>query len=346
MGVSGIDVGVWAPDGSALVTPFLLNHSFVQRLGGTEAEAMRIFGKVDVIHDNGIWMPHNHRLAALAKKNATPRIVSTRGMLEPWALNHKRWKKRLAWWAYQRSDLTSACLFHATATREASHLKNLGLRPAIMTIPNGVDLPLEIPPRIPRSSQKIMLFVGRIYPVKGLLLLVEAWAKVRPVGWTMRIVGPDEAGHRAEVESRIQEANLEGVFEFTGELLGAPLLNAYHEANIFVLPSHTENFGMVVGEALALGLPVITTQGTPWSTLESEKCGWWVPVTVDGIADALKDATARSPQELIAMGECGRRVVTERFSWDGVARQFTSCYHWLLGQGNRPACLTEKLGID
>ena len=330
---------MWAPDGSATVTPFLPGESLVRRLGGTEREAVSGFGPVDVIHDNGIWLPHNHRLAKLAAAKGLPRVVSTRGMLEPWALNHKRWKKRLAWWLYQQRDLRSTALLHATASREAGHLGNLSIGRAIMMVPNGVDLHSIAPLRVAESGVRTALFVGRIYPVKGLPLLVEAWAKVRPAGWKMKIVGPDEAGHLAEVERLIRQAGMEADFEIAGPLSGSALEQAYQNADLCILPSYTENFGMVVGEALAQGLPVITTQGTPWELLETERCGWWVPVSVDGIAAALEDATRKTSEELIAMGERGRAVVAERFAWDRIARQFVECYEWVLGKGEKPGCV-------
>jgi glycosyltransferase involved in cell wall biosynthesis len=341
LGEAGVDVGVWAPDGSALVTPFLPDNLSVCRLGGTEEEALRNFGCVNLIHDNGIWLPHNHRLAKLATSMSLPRVVSTRGMLEPWALNHKRWKKRLAWWFYQRRDLRSAALLHATAPSEASHLESLAVGRGIMMVPNGVDLLPTASFRFPSCGRKTALFVGRIYPVKGLPLLVEAWAKVRPSGWKMKIVGPDEDGHRAEVEALIRQAKLEADFEFTGALEGEALHRTYEEADLLILPSHTENFGMVVGEALAHGIPVITTHGTPWKLLETERCGWWMPVSADGLASALDDATRRSPEELTAMGERGRAVVVERFGWNRIAGEFISCYQWVLGAGAKPDCVVS-----
>jgi glycosyltransferase involved in cell wall biosynthesis len=261
-------------------------------------------------------------------------------MLEPWALNHKRWKKRLAWWFYQRRDLRSAALLHATAPSEASHLESLAVGRGIMMVPNGVDLLPTASFRFPSCGRKTALFVGRIYPVKGLPLLVEAWAKVRPSGWKMKIVGPDEDGHRAEVEALIRQAKLEADFEFTGALEGEALHRTYEEADLLILPSHTENFGMVVGEALAHGIPVITTYGTPWKLLETERCGWWMPVSADGLAFALVDATRRSREELAVMGERGRAVVVEKFGWSRIGGEFINCYQWVLGEGVKPDCLT------
>ena len=98
---------------------------------------------------------------------------------------------------------------------------------------------------------------------------------------------------------------------------------------------------MVVAEAMAHGLPVITTHGAPWKLLEEESCGWWVPVSVDGIAGALEDATQRSPEELAAMGARERTIVEQRFAWDGIARQMSECYEWLLGGRDAPECVRQ-----
>ena len=94
---AGAEVGLWASDQSAMFTPLLPAGSSVQRIIGTEAEALDRFGETDILHDNGIWLRHNHRLAVFAEKRGIPRVVSTRGMLEPWALNHKGLKKKIAW---------------------------------------------------------------------------------------------------------------------------------------------------------------------------------------------------------------------------------------------------------
>lgn len=146
----------------------------------------------------------------------------------------------------------------------------------------------------------------------------------------MRIVGPDEGGHLAEVKALVQRAGLNESCEFPGSAEGGALHWEYRNADLFILPSHTENFGMVVGEAMAHGLPVITTHGAPWQLLETEHCGWWVPVSVEGIAAALEDATRRSPEELAAMGARGRAVVEERFAWDRIAKEMIACYEWVL----------------
>lgn len=295
----------------------------------------------DCVHIHGIWSLTLARRSSYWRRQGIPVVVTVHGMLEPWSLAHKRLKKLIGWHIYQKRLLNRVSALHATSEREAKNLKRLGLKVPIVMAPWGVDTQAKV--EIDESgvstvsgNERTALFVGRIASVKGLPMLVEAWAKVRPAGWKMKIVGPDEAGHLAEVKSLVREAGLEADFEFTGALVGVELAKAYETADLFVLPSHTENFGMVVAEAMTHELPVITTHGTPWKLLEEENCGWWVPVSADGIAIALGEAIGRRSDQLSAMGKDGRKIVEARFAWKGVAEQFIECYLWLQGEGENP----------
>jgi glycosyltransferase involved in cell wall biosynthesis len=333
----GVEVGLWASDNSAVSTPLLPAGSRVRRLGGSEIEALDNFGRPDVIHDNGMWLPHNHRLAGLSASRGLPRMVSLRGMLEPWALNHKKYKKKIAWELYQRRDLRRAQVHHATAEAESRSAQRFELGVPVCTIPNGVELPAFSAESSDKRrgvagqpNARIALFLGRIYPVKGLPMLIEAWAHVRPEGWVLQIAGPDEAGHRAEVEAAVATAGLGDAVSFLGPVDGARKSAAFCNADVFVLPTYSESFGMVVGEALAYGLPVLTTTGAPWPLLHQRGCGWWVAPTVDGIADGLRQATSCGLETLRAMGAKGREWVASEFGWEGVARLFVATYEGML----------------
>lgn len=284
----------------------------------------------DCVHFHGIWSPALVSRFRAWRKAGVPCLVSPHGMLEPWAMAHKRWKKLVAWHLYQKRMLNQLQRLHGTSDREVAQFANLGLSVPAEVIPWGVDLPSDGFGRHSPGASRTALFVGRIYPVKGLPLLVEAWGRVRPQGWKMLLMGPDEAGHRKEVEAAIAKHRLGDVFEFLGELQGEAKHEIYRLAQLFILPSYTENFGMVVAEALAHGLPVVTTQGTPWSGLTRERCGWWVPTSVDGLAQGIQEACALSPEDLNSMGERGRVWMEREFGWDQVAVRMKITYQSLI----------------
>jgi glycosyltransferase involved in cell wall biosynthesis len=337
---AGAMVGLWAPDGSAVRTEFISASSGVCRLNGSAGHALSQFGHPDVLIDSGIWLPHNHQLASLATRRRIVRVVSVRGMLERWALDHKRWKKRVAWWLYQRRDLRLADGIHTTSEAEASTVMSKKFAVPVSMVPNG--LKIEDPTGhtgFGEQKRRVALFVGRIYPVKGLPLLIEAWAKVRPKGWCMEIIGPDESGHRVELERQIAAAGLKNEFRFLGALEGEEKRRRIARAELAIQPSHTENFGLAIAEALMNEIPVITTRGTPWSEIAKQKCGWWTSITVDGIARALAEATNTPRESLFEMGKRGRRLVVGNYSWDRVGRQFGVSLQWMLHGGDRPDCV-------
>jgi glycosyltransferase involved in cell wall biosynthesis len=338
---AGAKVGLWASDQSAALTPLLPPGSSVERITGTETEVLERFGEPEILHDNGIWLPHNHRLAMLAERRGIPRVVSTRGMLEPWALRHKRFKKSIAWQLYQRRDLKLACCHHTTAEVEARHVQNLGLGARVVTVPNGVDVPkdqasvfgAESGKAVLRGRKRTALFLGRIYPVKGLPMFVEAWARIRPQNWILRIAGPDEAGHQKQVEKAVSAAGLREVVSFTGPIEPEMKKSAFFDADLFVLPTHSESFGMVVAEALAHGVPVLTTTAAPWSILCERGCGWCVDATVDGMSEGLRQATSLDTEALRAMGTKGRTFVVTEFGWKRIADRMLSIYAEVLAKG-------------
>ncbi len=155
--------------------------------------------------------------------------------------------------------------------------------------------------------------MGRIHRSKGLLNLVQAWAKVRPPNWKIILAGPDEENHRAEVEAAISQNHLGGVFEFTGLVDGQHKWDLYQRADLFILPTFTENFGLTVAEALAVGVPVITTHGAPWADLENYRCGWWVEIGAAPLAEALRQATSITEETRNEMGQRGRELASEKF---------------------------------
>lgn len=294
-----------------------------------------------ILHDHGIWLPVNHTVAKLAREKNLVRVVHTRGMLEPWAMSYRSYKKKLAWLAYQRRDLASAALLFATAESEADAIRNLGFKQPIAIVPNGVNLSeYESQNRVtkPVDRTRNVVFLSRIHPQKGLIGLIDAWAQVRPAGWKLTLAGPDEGGHLQEVMARVKKYGLDSAVEYRGAVEGKKKSELLIGADVFILPSFSESFGVVVAEALACGIPVIATLGTPWKGLVDNRCGWWVVPQVDSLAVALSQAMALSDEERRAMGRRGRQYA-QHFDWGQIARETADVYRWLLGQAERPDCL-------
>jgi glycosyltransferase involved in cell wall biosynthesis len=188
------------------------------------------------------------------------------------------------------------------------------------------------------DGRRVMLFLSRIHPKKGLPLLLDAIASVRAelAGWVVVVAGPDELNHTAEMQARTTELGLDDLVKFVGPAYGADKHDAFAASEVFVLPTRSDNFAIAVAEALGAGIPVITTQGAPWSDLVAHECGWWVPVTVAGLAEALTDAARHGRDELREMGLRGRRLVAEKYTWERVGTHSIELYAWLLGEGDRP----------
>jgi len=327
LGRKGVDVHLWAPEGTEEIGN---SAGFTVHRGPLE-EVLGCLGGVELVHDHGLWLPFNHRVAQACRQHRIPRMVSPRGMLEPWALNHKRWKKKAAWWLYQRKDLRETVALHATADSEAGQFRLLGLKSPIHIIPNGVDpdafASADAP--VPSTGPCTALFLGRIHPKKGLPLLVDAWAKARPSGWRMKVVGPDEGGHRAQVQKLVEKAGLIGEWEFSGPLDGEEKRQALAAASLFILPTYSENFGIAVAEALSSGLPVITTTGTPWQKIREHQCGWWVDPDANSLRTALAEATTMSPEQRKQMGRRGAAWMAAEYGWDGIADRMLAAYESL-----------------
>lgn len=290
-------------------------------------------GSFDVVHIHGTWTPILAVASHLARGRSIPVVVSPHGCLEPWALQHRGRKKKLALAFYQKRVFTTASMMVATARQELESIRQLGIETPVAVIANGVDMPPERAQL--ESSQRKLLFLSRIHPKKGLPDLVAAWASVRQPGWRIVIAGPDEDGHLQDVRAQIDALSLDGDFEFTGLVAGDRKEMLFSEADVFVLPTYSENFGIAVAEALARGLPVITTTGAPWEEIKSRRCGWWVQPGVDGIAQALVAAMNTPREELSEMGLRGIQLVKEKYSWDQIGRSALQAYQWMLGQNQQ-----------
>lgn len=303
------------------------------------ARALRHKAKtVDVVHNHSLWSMVNVAAGWVVPGGRAKLVTSPRGTLSAYALSRSRWVKRVLW-PLQRRVLARADLLHATSEVELQEIRAKGFTAPVAVVPNGIDLPAMPPVRAQADTgTRTLLYLSRIHPIKGLDRLLHAWAQLQPhhPKWRLVIAGKGEATHVQEVQALAEKLGVLRV-EFPGALYGEAKAAAYFGADLFVLPTHSENFGMVVAEALAHGCPAVVSRGAPWPGLETEGCGWWVDNSVPTLVAALDTAMQLPPGQLVAMGLCGRAWMERDFGWAAIGQKMDAAYRWLVAGGERPA---------
>lgn len=306
---------------------------------GLARELTALAAHVDVIHNHGLWLLPNVQAEWVARRAGIPLVVTPLGMLSSEALSFSPIKKYIFSFLLQRQALRRAACIHATCEAEYIEIRDYGLTNPVAIIPNGVDVPAPCSATASSVADKReVLSLGRVHPKKGLDRLLLAWARVEAAHprWTLRIVGPSENDHALQLQAMAARLGLVRV-SIEGPLYGESKLGLYRAASIFVLPTTNENFAMTVAEALAAGIPVISTKGAPWAGLETYGCGWWIDHGVEALAATLDRAMALPPECLRQMGTKGRNWMAAEFSWEEVAAKMQGVYTWLRDHGNPPA---------
>lgn len=280
----------------------------------------------DIVHINGIWNPENWLFQKAAQKLGIKVILSPHGMLEPYILKRNSFKKKIALLLYQHKAIKSVEFLHATAKSEYDNIQELGYRQPMFIIPNGINL-LDVKSVKKEYGSKKAVFLSRIHPKKGIEILLQTWKELNAKNWLLEIAGDGEDSY---VNKLKDDSNLIGNVSFVGPKYGQSKWEFIKSADVFILPTYSENFGIVVAEALAVGVPVITTQNTPWEELETEDCGWWIELTQLNLQKTLRKAMDLSKEELKIKGANGIRLVTEKYDVKLVSQNMKELYEKLI----------------
>lgn len=285
----------------------------------------------DIYHANAIWTLPSHETRVAAKKQDKPFVLAPHGMLYPQALQVSAWKKKIVLPLFQKKDLEMADCLQATCEAELIYMREFGLRNPIAIIPNCLDMPVIPRGRQQENSVRRFAFVGRIHRIKNLDLLMEAWLRLgmKTKDAELLIVGDGDKEYKQELE-QLAHSNKLGNIKFLGFLRDTVLQNVLHSLDILVLPSKSENFGMVVPEALIQGVPVIASKGTPWKELQTTHCGWWVESTIDVLSQTLEYALNLDEPSRRKMGEQGRQLVLDNYLVDKVSLKMKQLYESVL----------------
>jgi len=291
-------------------------------------------GKYDLFHLHGIWEFLPHQAAITAYRAQKPYLITVSGMLYPAALQSKPLFKKLAARLFQDKDLNQATVLQATCYQEYEYIREYGLKNPVAVIANPLELPQHLPVIRPSTESKIRVgFMGRFNPIKNIDILIDAWAKISKnnpdIALELVLIGDGEKSYRESLQKQVKHHGLTNV-SFVGFLNGDEKEEMLTKLNYLVLPSKSENFGMVVTEALLRGIPVIASKGTPWGDLEEFKCGWWVENDLDTLASAIDKAVHLNESIRVQMGQRGQDLVVEKYGQSAVALQMKELYAWML----------------
>ena len=279
-----------------------------------------------VCHSHGLWRPFNHIFVTAALRFGFELIISPHGMLMPAALDAKWAKKMLAWHLYQRRDMGRASLLHVTSENEFAAVRRRCPTEAVRCVPFGVVDAALVRAYRHAKPEKLLLFLGRLDPIKNLIGLISAFSAAGLRDWRLLIVGPDDLGHGDKLRKHIDFLRVSERVTLCPPRYGAAKSELFSSSDALVLPSFSENFGAVVVEALAHGLPVVVSSGAPWSFLEAEGCGWVTDPDVPSLVQSLKVLGDSDEAQRRLMGARGRAYVLQRWTWERVMPEFLTLY--------------------
>jgi len=359
---AGHQVSLWALEGFAHTSPavrlpapiesHIFTVEFPAALGRSRAMrgALRSGQLPDLFHLHGAWLRAMYYGAETARVGRIPYVVEVMGMYEPYSLQQKWPRKRLARLWFQDAILRGASCLHVNSSQEARNLRSLGFSTPIAVLPVGVAMPSGHDSKVMDSSSSslrqldgrpFVLFLSRIHSKKGIEILLSAWSAIHKKHPEMMLVvaGTGAPDYLAKCRQQAEESGIAESCLWPGQVSDEQKNWLLSHARLLALPTYSENYGNVIAEALAHGTPVITTDTTPWHEVTSRECGWIVPPQVAELTEALDAALGMPPEVLATMGARGRVWAQESFSIESVLGSLEQVYGWLLGNASRPACV-------
>ena len=282
----------------------------------------------DIVHVNCCWTPDCAMIQRLAQKRGYKVVLTPHGMLEPWIIKRHYWTRKVpALWLYQKAAVQRADCVQATAESERDNLLKLGYNSNIKVVRLGIDADgIEMKNSWKKTRQ--ILFLSRVHVKKGINFLVEAADVLRNElqGYKILVAGEGDADYVEAMNRMICDRGLQDIVQLIGGVYGEEKWRLFQTSDFFVLPTHSENFGLAIAESLASGTPVITTVGTPWSDLNSSEAGAWIEIGTEPLVETLRRFLSLTEDELETMGRNGRKLIETKYSAHVMAEQMMEVY--------------------
>ena len=299
-----------------------------------------------IIHNHGLWMYPALAAGKSAREKDRKLLVSPHGMLEPWALNHSSWKKKLAGFLFEYKNLRQAACLHALCQAEADNFRRFGLNNPIAVIPNGVDADEFKPPSNDAVLEKFpdlggrrhILFLSRLHPKKGLDNLLQVWKKMAPdfKDWQLLIAGSGDPAYENDLKALSTDLVSNKSVMFLGSIYGEDKKNILASSDVFILPSFSEGFSVAILEAAAAGLPVLLTRECNFPELAKAHAAIEISPDASGIEQGIRQMLELTDEKRQTMGQHGQQLVKKSYSWPAIAEQMCRVYDWLAGTAAMP----------
>lgn len=291
----------------------------------------------DLYHVQGLWQYLGHSVAAFARKQSKPYVMTLRGMLYPQAMAHSAWIKKFSLFLYQRKDLQNAACIQATCKEEMDYYRDLGFTNPVAVLPNPIETENIIDRPIQRQEKLRFGYLGRVHPRKRIERLIYAFDALRTElkDAELLIIGADDKSYEDFLHQEVSRLKLDNV-RFTGFLSGKNKDDAIMSLSYLVVPSDFENFGNIVTEALVRGVPVIASKGMPWQELEKYNCGWWVDNDQETINRTMLQAALITENNRVQMGINGKKLIREEYSVQILGQKMKNLYEWVLTGNDKP----------
>ena len=292
--------------------------------------------KPDLIDVQGLWSSSSLFNLIYNKLRPTPYVVTPRGMLEKWALSQSYFKKLIYYFLIEKYHIKNATCLRATSKMEVNTFKKLGFKNKIINIPNSIKIP-KVKLKFKAKKKKKILFLSRVHKKKGIIELLNAWKCIhnKYLDWELVICGYDENGYTGKMKKLSNDLKLNRVV-WKDPVNGKDKEDLFRSSDLFILLSHSENFGLSIAEALSFGLPVITTINTPWKNVKKYNCGWCIDLKMKNIVKTMESAICLNHKKKISMGKRGRAWIIRDFSDQTIGIKLQSVYRWIVEKGPKP----------
>ena len=278
----------------------------------------------DVIHYFGGWDFFHVKVMLLSLIFKKKIILTPMGIFEKWSLDQKKIKKILALNIYQKFLLNKANIIHVTSALEKENLRQITNNQNIKLIPHGLGSLNLKPKKFFQGAKKKAIFFSRLHDKKGIIELVEAWLNISNNEWELHIFGPDNDQNKQKIINKIN--NDKSIFIF--EPIFTEKKNIFIEYDLFILPSKSENFGYAILESMQLGLPVLTTNKTPWYFLEKQNAGWITDASLTELEDKLKKIFSTKKEEFEKKSDNAINLA-KGYYWENLKYKYFSLYEEL-----------------